>query len=58
LQQLLGVLVSYHARVGTTVDSNETFVHESMYALLDLTERKDMADEVRRRAIELGVPLQ
>ena len=54
LQQVAGTLISYHARVGTDIDNNDTFVHESLYALLDLLGDRDMAEEVRRRAVELG----
>jgi hypothetical protein len=56
LQQVAGALVSYHARIGTDIDSNETFIQESLCDLLDLLEDREMAEEVRRRAVELGAP--
>jgi hypothetical protein len=55
LQQVVGALVSYHARVGTNIDSEDAFAHESMAAILDTIEGRDLAEEVRRRAVELGV---
>lgn len=58
LEQVAGALVSYHARVGTNIDNNETFAHESFYALLDLLDVRDMAEEVRRRAVELGAQVK
>jgi hypothetical protein len=58
LQQVIGTLVSYHARVGTNIDASEDFAHESMIAILDAIEDRDMADEVVRRALELGRPIR
>jgi hypothetical protein len=55
LQQIIGALISYHARVGTVVDGNEAFIHESLTALLDQIEDRDMAVETARKALELGV---
>jgi hypothetical protein len=52
---IVGSLVSLFARTGVDVDSNETFWNEGMYRILDEIERRDMAAEVRRRALELGV---
>lgn len=58
LQQIVGALVSYHARVGTVVDSDDAFIHESLAAILDTIEDRNMAEEVRRRALEIGAGLR
>jgi len=52
---IVGSLISLFARTGVDVDSNETFWNEGMYRILDEIERRDMAAEVRRRALEFGV---
>ena len=56
LQTVIGLFVSYYARAGIRIDDNETFGHEAMCMVLDLIERRDMPAEVRRRALELGIP--
>ena len=55
LRQVIGTLVSYHAQVGTNIDGNEAFAHESFVAVLDEIEKRNMASEVLRRALEMGV---
>jgi hypothetical protein len=55
LKTIVGSFVSLFARTGTAIDGNETFFHESVARILDEIERRDMAAEVRRRALELGV---
>lgn len=58
LQQAIGTLVSYHAKIGTLINESEAFAHESMIAILDAIKDRDMADEVLRRALEIGRPLR
>jgi hypothetical protein len=55
LQQVIGLFVSYYAKTGFPIDGNEAFGQEAMCGVLDLIEGRDMAEEVRRRALELGV---
>jgi hypothetical protein len=52
---IVGSLVSLFAKTGVDIDSNDTFWNEGMYRILDEIEKRDMAVEVRRRALELGV---
>jgi hypothetical protein len=58
LSQIVGSLVSYYARVGTRIDSNESFVEESIEKIFDSICDRDMPREVWRRALELGAPRQ
>jgi hypothetical protein len=55
IQQAKGLLVSFFARTGNKIDSNEAFVEEAMNVLLDFTTLNDMAAEVWRRVVELGL---
>ena len=54
LQQTIGTLMSYHARVGNLIDSNESVIDESVAALWDFIESRDMPMEVYRRSTENG----
>ena len=55
LRQVLGTLVSYHARVGTSIRNNSEFFQASGRKLFEQVEERNLAEEVQRRAIELGI---
>jgi hypothetical protein len=55
IKTIVGSLKSYFARRGVEIDSNETFWNEGLHRLLDEIDGRDMAAEVSRRALELGV---
>jgi hypothetical protein len=55
LRSIIGSFVSLFARTGVDIDTNETYWNESLYRILDEIEHRDMAKEVARRVLELGV---
>lgn len=55
LKTIVGSFISLFARSGVAIDGNEAFFQECLYRLLDEIEEREMAGEVRRRALELGV---
>lgn len=55
LRQIVGLLKSYFAKTGNEIDSNEMFVEEASLALWSFVELEDMAAEVWRRVLQLGL---
>ena len=55
MAQILGSFVGMFARVGKQIADNEMFFREVEFAIRDTVGRREMAAEVRRRALELGV---
>jgi len=55
VSQAVGILKGVFARAGTEVTDNEQFVREAIFAIRDIMGDRDMAEEVRRKALELGV---
>lgn len=55
VKSIVGSLKSLFAKTGTVIDSNETFWHEAMWRIVDEIEDRNMAAEVARRILELGV---
>ena len=55
VKSIVGSLISLFAKTGTVIDSNETFWHEAMCRILDEIEDRNLAAEVARRVLELGV---
>jgi hypothetical protein len=55
IKSIVGSFVSLFARLGVKIDGNETFWNEGLYRILDEIEKRDMAAEVARRALELGI---
>lgn len=55
VKSIIGLFVSLFARTGVSIDGNEAYFQECLSRILDEIERRDMASEVRRRVLELGV---
>ena len=55
VKTIVGSFVSLMARTGVVIDDNDAFFHESLSRILDEIETRDMAAEVRRRVLELGI---
>jgi len=55
LQQALGLLVSYFARTGTKIASNKAFLEVADQKLSKQIGPRNLAAEVKRRALELGL---
>jgi hypothetical protein len=52
---IIGICRGMFARVGKYIDDNEKFIREVEVAIRDGVSNRDMAAEVRRKALELGV---
>lgn len=55
LNQIVGALTSYHARRRCSIQSNEAFLDKSLKAIKRAIGNRQMAEEVRQRALKLGV---
>ena len=55
VKSIIGSFVSLFARTGVSIDGNEAYFQECLSRILDEIERRDMASEVRRRVLELGI---
>jgi hypothetical protein len=52
---VVGMLKSCFVRLGRRIDGNEEFLRESLLSVGEAIQSRDMAAEVRRRALELGL---
>lgn len=55
IQQIVGLLISYFARTGNHIDSNEMFVDEAIDVLNESIDAHDMPARIWRRVLELGL---
>jgi hypothetical protein len=55
LQQAIGLLVSYFARTGRRPNSNSEFLDAAVKKFTQLTDARNLAAEVYRKALELGL---
>src|SRR5690606_9426163 len=55
-KQCIGLLNTILVHERRPIDSNDTFVQEALYTLVEVCEDRDMAEEHRQRAFELRVP--
>lgn len=52
---VIGIFCGMFARIGKDIYDNEKFFREALFAIQDVVGDRDMAAEVARKAIELGV---
>ena len=57
IKQCVGLLLTILVRLGRPIDSADSFVHEGMCLLIDSIAERDIANDFRRRALLLGVPI-
>ncbi len=55
IQQAIGLLVSYFARTGTRIESNQHFIETTSSILKKLTRPRNLVSEIERRTLELGM---